>query len=298
VNYSKVTHDKLSKEITAYATQAGFSKITCIPASGLKGDMVVSRGDRMPWYTGVTLKEAIDAFLPDAKAEEATHIPIELMVRKNDARFYGGTVEGEVLCVGDNVHILPSLRKAKIQQLFVGGKEESRARAGAAVMFSFDRDVDCMRGASVVKVKEQFAIADVLRAQIFVATKDIRVGQRYLLERAHHTVPCTITKVVSMVTLSDGVALPHEVLHAGDIGGIELHTHEAVVRGSADSLSSIMLIDPMSHETVAVGSLTLLHSHEHSLRSLVYGAFWFRENNAREGFAKRAGSTRHFSFSY
>ncbi len=60
VDYSEHTFRAIEAEFTAFANQVGIEDVTGIPVSALRGDNVVTRSTRMPWYTGPTLLEYLE----------------------------------------------------------------------------------------------------------------------------------------------------------------------------------------------------------------------------------------------
>src|SRR5690606_40339565 len=53
-------------------------KITFIPVSALKGDNVVNRSDKMPWYSGQTLLEHLEELdLQDVYNEGTPRFPVQ-----------------------------------------------------------------------------------------------------------------------------------------------------------------------------------------------------------------------------
>ena len=55
VDYDEGVFARIREEYLAFATRLGFSEVSFLPISALKGDNVVSKSDRMPWYTGTPL---------------------------------------------------------------------------------------------------------------------------------------------------------------------------------------------------------------------------------------------------
>jgi bifunctional enzyme CysN/CysC len=52
VDYDQAVFDKHAAEYRAFATSIGIVDVTAIPTSGVNGDNVAAKTDRMPWYNG------------------------------------------------------------------------------------------------------------------------------------------------------------------------------------------------------------------------------------------------------
>src|SRR5687767_15278863 len=55
VGYSKQTFDRIVDDYREFAAQIGLHDIVAVPLSALKGDNMLERSDRTPWYSGPTL---------------------------------------------------------------------------------------------------------------------------------------------------------------------------------------------------------------------------------------------------
>ena len=82
--------------------------VTCVPISGLTGENVDSRSDKLTWYNGPTLIEAFD----NLKHERLKDLPLRFLVQ--DVYRIGGIgtvvtghVETGVLTVKDHISIAP-----------------------------------------------------------------------------------------------------------------------------------------------------------------------------------------------
>ena len=65
-DYKEERFGEIKTEVSAYLKQVGYKvdNIPFIPISGWTGDNMIDRSDKMPWYTGPCLLEALDAIKP------------------------------------------------------------------------------------------------------------------------------------------------------------------------------------------------------------------------------------------
>ena len=72
VNYDQTVYDKICADYLVFANEIGLAQsksaaghdISFIPMSALNGDMLVDRLENMPWYTGNTMIETLEATPP------------------------------------------------------------------------------------------------------------------------------------------------------------------------------------------------------------------------------------------
>ena len=60
VDYDQQVFDAIAAEFSAYAAELGIHEVTAIPISALHGDNVVTRSERIGWYTGPSVLEHLE----------------------------------------------------------------------------------------------------------------------------------------------------------------------------------------------------------------------------------------------
>lgn len=78
--YSKERFDEVKGEVLGHLKKIGYdvTKVNCIPYSGFHGDNLIEKTDKMPWYTGDTLLEALDKIEePKRPSEKPLRLPLQ-----------------------------------------------------------------------------------------------------------------------------------------------------------------------------------------------------------------------------
>ncbi len=80
VGYDQAKFNATKTQIEALLKTVGYKleEVTFVPASGLQGDNIFKKSDKMPWYTGPTLIDAFNAF---KVPEKPTSLPLRLPVQ-------------------------------------------------------------------------------------------------------------------------------------------------------------------------------------------------------------------------
>ncbi|RLE73094.1 MAG: translation elongation factor EF-1 subunit alpha [Thermoprotei archaeon] len=111
VNYSEERYNEVKEGIARLLRMVGYKvdKIPFVPVSGLYGDNIIKRSEKMPWYKGPTLIEALDVFEePVRPIDKPLRIPIQDVYSiKGVGTVPVGRVETGVLKVGDRVIFMP-----------------------------------------------------------------------------------------------------------------------------------------------------------------------------------------------
>jgi elongation factor 1-alpha len=131
VNYSKERYDEIKAELSRMLTMSGFKvsvkdadgkmveKIRFIPVSGWTGENLVKRSDKMPWYTGPTLIEALDALdVPQKPTNKPLRVPVQdVYTITGIGTVPVGRVETGTLKPGDSIVFMPSNKTAEVKSI-------------------------------------------------------------------------------------------------------------------------------------------------------------------------------------
>jgi sulfate adenylyltransferase subunit 1 len=159
VGYDESTFTALKNSFAHFLAKLNFTQITFIPISALRGDMLTTRGNNMPWYKGNTLLatlETTNAFTLRSK-NLSLRFPVQRVSKakfgvNHDLRGYQGQVAAGQLNVGDSLTILPAQHEAKVtailamQPLANEVTTIDEAHQGQAVTLVLDRQLDISRG--------------------------------------------------------------------------------------------------------------------------------------------------------
>jgi elongation factor 1-alpha len=79
VGYKEGRYNEIKKEVSDYLRKIGYNpdKVPFVPISGWEGDNLIEKSDKMKWYTGPTLIEALDHLeAPKRPTEKPLRLPI------------------------------------------------------------------------------------------------------------------------------------------------------------------------------------------------------------------------------
>merc|ERR1711974_398308 len=100
VNWAENRYNEIQREVSGYLKKVGYNpkNIPFVPISGFHGDNMVDRTDKMPWYKGPTLLEALDDIKPPKRPmDKPLRVPLQDVYKIGGI----GTVPGDN--VGFNV---------------------------------------------------------------------------------------------------------------------------------------------------------------------------------------------------
>lgn len=111
VDWSQERYEDVRDSVKDLLKITGYNidKVEFIPTSGWTGDNLAEKSKNMPWYTGPTLVEALDAFeVPAKPVDKPLRIPVQdVYTITGVGTVPVGRVETGILKTGDQVIIMP-----------------------------------------------------------------------------------------------------------------------------------------------------------------------------------------------
>ena len=261
LDYREDVFLELQREFLGLARQLEIQNVVCIPISGLAGDNVVNRSDRMPWYEGPTILEHLET-VPSrpSVSDDAVRFPVQYVLRP-DANFRGfaGQVAGGAIRPGAAILALPSRQQSRVRSIVTYDGEEQEAFAPMSVTLTLEDEIDLGRGDMLVSPEEPPSVSRNFEAMVvWFHSEPLVLGRSYLIKHNVRASRAKATKIrfrVNMRELEQEAA--HE-LRMNDIASVEFEAasplfFDPYTRNRATG--SFILIDPLSNATVGAAMI-------------------------------------------
>jgi bifunctional enzyme CysN/CysC len=262
VDYSQERFDQISAEWGSFARELGLEDVTCIPTSGLRGDNVVSRSAKTPWYEGPTMLEYLETVDVDGARLEAApmRLPVQWVNRPDaDFRGFAGMIVSGSLRPGDRVVIAPSGVETTIERIVTYDGDLERAVAGQSVTVTLADEVDVSRGDLIAAADAPSRLGQQFEATIvWMAEDPLPRGRSYLMRAGTATGVATIAPIKYKIEVDTLAHVPAEELRLNEIGICELELDRSIAfdRYSENrDTGGFVLIDRVSNATVGAGLL-------------------------------------------
>jgi len=232
VNWSKERYEEVKQGVSDLLKRIGFdvSKVPFIPVSGWTGDNLLKKSERMPWYDGPTLLEALDQFEePPKPIDKPLRIPIQAVYSiKGVGTVPVGRVETGVLKPGDQVIIMPPGIKAEVKSIEMHHQPLQQAVPGDNIGFAL-KGVDrtqIKRGMVVSHPDSPCSVAKEFIAQIIVIYHPTAIAAGYTPVMHIHTAQTAVKFVELMEKLDPRtgqvVEKNPQFLKTGDVAKVKL----------------------------------------------------------------------------
>jgi sulfate adenylyltransferase subunit 1 len=240
--------------------------LRAIPLSALQGAMVAERGSQLPWYTGPTLLTALEEAPAMQRDPQAPlRLPVQWVCRPGGQapRSYAGRIEAGSLAVGDEIVVQPSGARSRVTALALGEAPLARAVAGQSIRVTLADERDVSRGDLLTRASEPALPLrrDFGATVCWLHAQPLTTARSYLLQ---HTTRSTRAKIAAVDGRLDLHSLAWQVddgaspVGLNDIVRLRLRTQQPLAadayRSQRDT-GSFILIDEVTHETVAAGTI-------------------------------------------
>ena len=262
VDYSCDVFTNICQAFAEYVARLRFRDVIYVPISALKGDMVVERGDNMPWYDGPALLQLIESIEIDHDVNlKDFRFPVQWVCRSgNDFRGYMGRIESGMITIGDAIKVLPSGRSSRIKQILTHDGPLNHAIAPQSVAILLEDDLDVSRGDMIVSSVDEVQLVNEFAADIcWLDQQPLDLRRKYLVKHATKTVKVWITRVEYRVDVNASELVGSgNSLQMNDIARIGVKSQQPLVidsYGRNRATGSFILIDEATNHTVAAGMI-------------------------------------------
>jgi bifunctional enzyme CysN/CysC len=267
IDHDQSRFQEIETEARAFAAELGVPDIVVIPISALHGDNVVDGSEAMPWYTGPsllthleTVQIAGDANLADGR------FPVQWVVRPisdehHDYRGYAGTIAGGIWRAGDEVVVLPSGQRTRVEAVEQAGAAIDVATPGMSVTIRVQDNIDISRGDMLCHIANAPEPATELEATVcWMSERPLTAGARYAIKHTTRSVRAIVEQLIDLVDV-DTLAREESPgrLELNATGRIRLRLSGPLVADAYRTnraTGSFILIDEATNDTVAAGMIS------------------------------------------
>jgi elongation factor 1-alpha len=212
VNWSQERYNEVKNEVTRMLKMVGYKteKIPFVPTSGWTGDNLVKPSDKMPWYKGPTLIDALDTFeLAPKPLDKPLRIPVQDVYSITGVGTVPvGRVETGVLKENDVIMFMPANKQAEVKSLEMHHTRIPRAEPGDNIGFNVRgvAKTDIRRGDVAGPVNNPPTVANEFIGQIIVIYHPTAIAAGYTPVLHYHTgqVACRFTELIRKIDPRSG----------------------------------------------------------------------------------------------
>ncbi|CAD5106809.1 sulfate adenylyltransferase subunit CysN [Zestomonas carbonaria] len=262
-DFDQAVFEQIKADYLAFAERIGMrpSTLHFVPMSALKGDNVVNKSERSPWYDGQSLMEILETVeIAGDRNLNDMRFPVQYVNRPNlNFRGFAGTLASGIVHKGDEVVALPSGKTSKVKSIVTFEGELEHAGPGQAVTLTLEDEIDVSRGDMLVHSDNRPLVTDSFEAMlVWMAEEPMLPGKKYDIKRATSYVPGSIPSIAHKVdvnTLEEGAA---SSLQLNEIAKVKVSLDAPIaLDGYAHNRTTgaFIVIDRLTNGTVGAGMI-------------------------------------------
>lgn len=238
VNWSQERYSEIKNEISRMLKMVGYKveKIPFVPTSGWTGDNLVKKSEKMVWYTGPTLIEALDTFeLPSKPLNKPLRVPVQDIYSITGVGTVPvGRVETGVLKEGDVILFMPANKQGEVKSIEMHHTKITTAEPGDNIGFNVRgiAKTDVRRGDVAGTVSNPPTVAKEFIGQIIVIYHPTAVAAGYTPVLHYHTgqIACRFTELLKKIDPRSGQTVEEKpaFLKTGDAALVRMEPLHAI----------------------------------------------------------------------
>lgn len=263
MNFDQAVFERIKDDYLAFAERIGLqpTSLFFVPMSALKGDNVVNRSERAPWYDGQSLMEILESVeIAGDRNFDDLRFPVQYVNRPNlNFRGFAGTLASGIVRKGDEIAVLPSGKTSRIKSIVTFDGELEQATPGEAITLTLEDEIDVSRGDMLVHADNRPRIADSFDAMlVWMGEEPMLPGKKYDIKRATSYVPGSIASIIHSVDVNTLERAAASSLQLNEIGKVRVSLDAPIaLDGYAQNRTTgaFIVIDRLTNGTVGAGMI-------------------------------------------
>ena len=279
VDYSQEVYNSIVEEYDEYSRKLDIKDITYVPVSALKGDNVVIKSEKTPWYDGPTVLHTLEnVHIGSDLNVRDFRFPVQYVIRPDlNFRGYAGRIVAGSVIPGEEIAVLPSGLISKVKTITTMDGDLEEARAPQSVIITLEDEIDISRGDMIVRRHNLPQVENSIDAILcWMGNDPLEIGKNYFIKHTTRTVNASVSKLIYMFdvnTLHRTDATEHNLfceliktthrtdvntLLLNEIGRAELKLTQPIMLDQYNKnreTGSFIIIDPDTNFTVGAGMI-------------------------------------------
>lgn len=261
VDFSEERFNEIVTEYKQFVSKLNIPDVQYIPLSALEGDNVVKKSDRTPWYKGKSLLDFLETVeIGTDQNFDDFRYPVQYVLRPNlDFRGFSAKVASGVVRKGDEVMVLPSMKKTKVKEIVTYDGNLDYAFPPQSVTLTLEDEIDISRGDMLVHPDNLPLIGRTFEAMlVWMDEEDMDVNKQFFIKQTTNTSRVRIDGIRYKVDVNTMSQSKVDKLKLNEIGRAVFTTNRPLYFDpyvKNKSCGAFILIDPITNNTSAVGMI-------------------------------------------
>ena len=210
IGYDEEKFNEIVKEMNEFLKELQVYPKKYIPVSAYYGENISNTSNKLKWYKGENIIEALDKFEKEKSFDEKElRFPIQDVYKFDDRRIIAGRIESGKIKEGDEVLIYPSNRKNKVKSIeyFIESDRREVEVSGRSIGITLEEEFFNKRGEIIVGLSNKPLTSKFIKVNIvWMGKESLKKNKKYKLKLVTQEVECEIyeiNKVIDATTLEE-----------------------------------------------------------------------------------------------
>jgi bifunctional enzyme CysN/CysC len=241
--FSQKRFAEIESEYRKFLIDLSLEARAFVPTSAKMGENLARASEKVKWYRGPTVLEALDLFEPrKADLDLPLRFCVQDVYRFDQRRIVAGRIETGTLRVGDELVFSPANKSSVVATIERWNAPDGAATSGDSIGITLSEQIFVERGYVASHQTETPIETNRFRADLFwIVREPLRVGRLYNLRLATQDVKC---QVVSIEEVMDSSTLEakidkREQLERNEVGRLTIQTRGPLVIDNHDRIPNL-----------------------------------------------------------
>ncbi len=261
VDFSQQRFEGIKQNYLSFVKDFNFESLVFIPLSALNGDNILSPSAHTPWFTGDPLLPYLEK-VDVTKAPEKTsfRLPVQWVNRPNsEFRGFSGTIASGTVKPGDELILIPSGKRSRIERIVTYDGDLPLASEGQAITLTLKDEIDISRGDILCSADNPASQTDQFAAHILWMSDDpLLPGRQYIIKSNNSSTRGVVTDLKYKININSFSHEAGKTLELNEVGVCNLSLGKPIAFDPYKDnrqTGSFILIDRQTNATVAMGMI-------------------------------------------
>jgi bifunctional enzyme CysN/CysC len=268
--YSENVFNRVKEEYGTFLEQLNVAPMAYIPISAFNGDNVALKSGNTPWYTGLTILEAMDAFPSEPPlTRQVFRMPVQDVYKftknRDDRRIVAGTIETGFIKSGCAVVFYPSGKSSKVKSIeCFPQKPRESASAGQAAGFTLEEQIYIKRGEIMtIDGETPPQVSTKIKVNIFwLGKQPMLKNKKYLIKIGSEKTGFALDEIISVMNSSDlGVSAGNSIKR-NEVAECIIRTDKPIAFDLTENIANTSRFVIVDNHEIAGGGIILLDARD------------------------------------
>jgi bifunctional enzyme CysN/CysC len=241
--FSQKRFAEIESEYRKFLIDLSLEARAFVPTSAKMGENLARASEKMKWYRGPTVLEALDLFEPrKADLDLPLRFCVQDVYRFDQRRIVAGRIETGTLRVGDELVFSPANKSSVVATIERWNAPDGAAMSGDSIGITLSEQIFVERGYVASHQTDTPIETNRFRADLFwIVREPLRVGRLYNLRLATQEVKCqavSIEEVMDSSTLEAKID-KREQLERNEVGRLTIQTRGPLVMDNHERIPNL-----------------------------------------------------------